>query len=342
MRQDTIIKKLFVIYFSILLFFIAGISTCQASRKLSDYPQIAAFIQYMSVHDHYDAQYLKYLFNHSKLSAEVLQAMNTPYEAHPWHAYRNYFLGQKRVMGGVKYWRRHLHSLNYAAQMFGVPEQIITAIVGVESSYGEVSAKYPELNTLLTLSFAYPRRADFFQMELEQYLLLTRELNVEPRALRGSYAGALGLPQFMPSNYRAFAISFNETGVPNLFADNGDVVLSVANFLKQKGWHRGERVAVRAWVKGAKYRKVLSNDAKPKLTIAQLRKFHVYPAANANAKIAGSNKAALIKLHGINGDEYWLVFNNFYVLTKYNGSNNYVMAVYQLSQAIRQAMYKKP
>ena len=225
--------------------------------------------------------------------------------------------------------------LQYVSTAYGIPPEIIVAVVGIESFYGKTEFKYPVINSLATLSFAYPKRSTFFSDELEQYLLLARELDINPKSIKGSYAGAIGLPQFMPSSYRSFGISSQAGKKTDLIHDTDDVILSVANFLHYYGWQKNKPIAIPAKIKGNRYEKILSTTlkTKPKLTIAQIKKYHVSPIK----KVPGFYKGALLEFEDANDYyEYWLAFNNFYVLSRYNGSSEYVLAVINLAYIIKQ------
>lgn len=328
--------KFMTYLFAGLFIFLAACSICQAKQKLSSYTEVTAFIQKMVTKYNFNEYYIKRLFDKATLSAKVIRNMESPYEDKPWDVYRAHFVDSFRINGGINYWHRHANALHYAAEKYGVPEQIIVAIIGIESVYGRERCRYRVIDSLLTLSFAYPKRMAYFRNELEKYLLLTRELNTDPALIYGSYAGAIGLPQFMPSSYRNFAVPYGMRHAPNLVGDTDDVVVSVANYLQQNGWQQGEPVAVRAKILGNKYQQVLSNSLKPKFTIAELRKYKVYPA---HGKILGSMPAGLIALQNSHGaNEYWLIFNNFHALAKYNSSKQYVMAAYLLGNEIRKKM----
>ena len=214
---------------------------------------------------------------------------------------------------------------------FGVPEEIITAVIGVETFYGAQSGKYRVLDALTTLAFGYPKRAEFFRDELEQYLLLTREQNSDVLNVNGSYAGAIGIPQFMPSSYRRYAVDYDRDGKIDLSGSTADAIGSVANYLKNYGWETEQAVAVPALVNSEKYRKALFTGNWPAYTVADLRTLGIVPQTS----VPIYRPATLIELENKDGNEYWLGFNNFYVITRYNRSVNYAMSVLQLADEIR-------
>ena len=283
----------------------------------------------------------------------IIDAMNRPYEAKPWRDYQPIFVTPERVQGGVAFWRDNAALLARVEAAYGVPPEIIVAIIGVETNYGRNLGDHRVIDALSTLGFSFPRRADFFRGELEAFLLLVRDERVDPRAVKGSYAGAVGKPQFIPSSYRAYAVDFDKDGRRDLWDSNADVLGSVGHYLSQHGWRRGQPVAVEAALARGRPPGMAIADkrpAVPETTLAQLAAAGVVPAAPiempaasgtgaaAGAKKAASaiddgTRAALIELDG-NEPEYWLGFDNFYAITRYNHSNLYAMAVYQLSRAI--------
>lgn len=274
-----------------------------------------------------------YLIYNVHFLPEVIWHMQKPYERKPWYIYKNHFLKPNRISGGIAYQQEHEKAFARAEKEYGVPADIITAIVGIESFYGHDKGVYPVLNSLATLAFAYPRRSEFFTNELAQYLLLARELHYNPRKMYGSYAGAIGLPQFMPSSYRLFAVDFNDSHKRDLLDDSDDVIGSVANYFVQFGWQRGQPIAVPAEVKGEKYKKILNNTLEPIFTVEKLKQYGITPMQPLPPK----TKVNLIKLQDEDSFEYWLGLNNFYVITQYNTSIHYAMAVFQLAMAIEAA-----
>lgn len=241
-------------------------------------------------------------------SAEVIQRITTPYEALPWLKYRKLFLTEKKIDGGVAFWRQYKDSLAKAEAIYGVPAELIVAIIGVESAYGENKGKFMVLQALATLAFDYAPRAKFFRSELTQYLVMAHEQGLDPLSIKGSYAGAMGFPQFIASSYRNYAVDFDKSGKIDIINNMHQAIGSVANYFKVHGWQSGHPVV-----------RNLRSPAQ------QLRQ-------SAHAK--------LLEMDGENGKEYWEGLDNFYVITRYNHSDNYALAVYQLSQAIAQK-YKK-
>lgn len=280
-----------------------------------------------------DASEIQALLRRASYRQDIIDAMNRPYEGKPWHQYRRLFLTPERISGGVAFWRKNAGTLGRVESSFGVPPEVIVAIIGVETSYGGNVGKHRVLDALTTLGFSYPKRADFFRGELEEFLLLSRDEQVDPAAAVGSYAGALGKPQFIASSYRAYAVDVDGDGRRDLWNSDEDVIGSVANYFSRHGWRSGEPVAVPAQVPEALPSRIEiaeKKPLKPNTTAGGLR----VAGVDWREPIDSSAPAALIRLDGT-VDEYWVGLDNFYVITRYNHSNLYAMAVHQLSQEIR-------
>lgn len=322
-----------------LLMFLAGPGWASVSKRgvvqRGDYigrPEVQAFIDRMAARHGFDPQRLTDLFAQARRQDRVLEAISRPAEAKPWHQYRPIFLTPERIEGGVEYWSRHEALLLRAGEVFGVDPEYLVAIIGVETYYGRHTGGFPVFDTLVTLGFDYPPRADFFRRELEQYLLLSRDESLEPLSLKGSYAGAMGKGQFIASSYRSYAVDFDGDGRRDLWGSAADVIGSVANYFERHGWEPGGVVAVPAVGGGDGLEPLLKAGLKPSLTLDELAARGVRPAAPVPP---GDPPVALIKLEGVEGPEYWIGFNNFYVITRYNRSPLYAMAVHQLAQEIR-------
>ncbi|NJM12098.1 MAG: lytic murein transglycosylase B [Synechococcaceae cyanobacterium SM1_2_3] len=276
---------------------------------------------------------LQAAFSQAYAKPDIIAAMSRPAEAKPWFAYREIFVNAKRIQGGVEFWRANAAALAQAEQTYGVPPEIVVAIIGVETQYGGNMGKHRVLEALSTLAFGYPRRAAYFRKELENYLLLTRAEGIDPLSLRGSYAGAMGLGQFMPSSFLSFAVDFDSDGHRDLWRNPRDAIGSVANYFNKNGWRSGQPVATPASVSGSTWPSLVSSQLKPpQSSIASLRSQGVIP----QAPVSAAQTAMLLELQGRDNPEYWLGFDNFYVITRYNRSVLYALAVYQLSQEIRE------
>jgi membrane-bound lytic murein transglycosylase B len=271
------------------------------------------------------------MFEEATVQESVLKAIASPYEAKPWSQYRPLFITDKHVDRGVQFWKEHKRALRAAEKKYGVPPEMIVAILGIETRYGRITGNHRVLDALSTLAFKYPPRSKFFKQELEQFLLLVSEENLDVHELKGSYAGAIGAPQFIPSSYRHYAVDFNGTGKRDLFHDMDDVIGSVANYFAKHGWEPREPVAELVSLEG-NFDAIVAprNNPKPTLKTAQLEQQGVRVPKSLHNK-----PVALIELEGESGPEYWLGAKNFYVITRYNHSSLYGMAAFQLSQAIK-------
>lgn len=276
----------------------------------------------------------------------IVVAMSRPAEAKPWADYRPIFIQSKRIDGGRAFLAEHRDELKRAEAKYGVPAEIITAIIGVETSYGGNKGSYAVIDALYTLAFAYPRtdepakqarenqREAFFRDELAQVFALGKAEGFDIATLKGSYAGAMGWGQFMPSSYRDYAVDGDGDGKRDLFNDLDDVFASVANYFVKKGsWQRGGPVMQRA-VRDADAADFDADKIELDQTMASLAKRGYRPANPALSPNDAAAPATLITLDGANGPEYWIIYNNFKAITRYNGSRLYATAVYQLAQAI--------
>lgn len=301
------------------------------SPGISNRPDVQAFISDMVQQHDFSRTELTRAFDEAGIHPSILDAMAKPFEAKPWYAYRKLFLTEKRINGGHDFMERNNSVLARAQSRYGVSPYIVTAIIGIESAYGNKPGKYRLIDALSTLGFNYPRRAAFFQSELEQFLLLCREEGMDYLAPLGSYAGAMGMPQFMPSSYRKLAADGDGDGKRDIWQNPADAIASVANYFAKNGWHTGEPIAVPAKVSGEGYRDVVSTR-KPKTThsLAQLANLGITP----RHPVRGDYKAGLVQLDGANGPEYWITFHNFSVIMRYNNSALYAMAAYELTREL--------
>jgi membrane-bound lytic murein transglycosylase B len=258
--------------------------------------------------------------------------MSRPGEAKPWYAYRDIFVNSNRIQGGVRFWRANAAALAQAERVYGVPPEIVVAIIGVETQYGGNMGSFRVLEALSTLAFDYPRRAAYFRKELENYLLLTRQEGIDPLTPRGSYAGAMGLGQFMPSSFLSYAVDFDGDGHRDLWRN--PATPSAASPLFPRPRLATRRAGRRAGtVSGGRYPTLVSQQVEP--AQGQRRQLQAQGVA-PEVPVSGAQAAMLLEYQGRDGLEYWLGFDNFYVITRYNHSRLYAMAVYQLSQEIRE------
>jgi membrane-bound lytic murein transglycosylase B len=319
---------------------LAAGSANAAEPARGDYAQradVKAFIEHVARRHGFDAQALEALFQGVRRQKSILKAIARPAEAKPWYQYRKIFLNPDRIQGGVRFWDEHADTIERASREYGVDPEIIVAIIGVETLYGKRTGRYPVLDALATLGFDYPKRGKFFRGELEQFLLLAREERMDPKAIKGSYAGAMGMGQFIPSSYRAYAVDFDGDGRRDLW-DPEDAIGSVANYFKRHGWKAEAPVAVRARVQGEAFRKLPRKGSKPVVPVSMLASHGVRPVSGG---LDGVSKVVFLEYDkGPARKEYWIGFDNFYVITRYNRSPLYAMAVYQLSREIADARAK--
>ena len=292
------------------------------------------FIRQMAQRHGFVEHELKFLFSRARREPAILAAIAPPKDpqARSWLAYRARFVTGSRIAEGAAFWRRHAAALERASQEHGVPEEIIVAIIGVETVYGRQMGTWRVIDALSTLAFDFAPRAEFFRGELEQYLLYARDAGIDVFSVRGSYAGAIGIPQFMPGSYRRFAIDFDGDGVIDLRASPGDAIGSVANFLVKHGWRRGERVYLPVRVTGEAHRELVDAGIEPKTNLSEMKRYGV----ETRTDLALETQVALIELESPGAaTEYRLGLRNFFVLTRYNRSVLYASAVYDLAQEIK-------
>lgn len=279
-----------------------------------------------------DPQRLGVLLETATYRQEIIDAMERPYEAKPWRDYRALFLTPERIEGGLAFWRQHRSLLERARAEYGVNPEIIVAILGVETNYGANLGRHRVIDALTTLGFSYPRRASFFRGELESLLLLGQEEGIDLTSVLGSYAGAMGQPQFIASSYRAYAVDFDGDGHRDLWTSVADVIGSVANYLAKKGWRRGQPIAFAATLEGAPAAALQIAEKAPLAPETRSERLRA-AGVRWDAPLPPEALATLIRLDGTD-DEYWIGLENFYVITRYNHSNLYAMAVHQLGEEI--------
>lgn len=308
--------------------------------KFTERAEVREFIAEMHEKHGFQKKYLTRLFRQAKPQPKAIKAIMPPRDPsiRSWQAYRRRFIEPMRIGGGLQFWERELKALEAARQSYGVPEEIVVAIIGIETLYGRNSGRFPALGTLATLAFDYPPRAALFRSELEALLLLSRDTGRSALTYRGSYAGALGIPQFLPSSVRNWGVDFDGDGHIDLTASAADAIGSVANFLNHHGWEMDGPVTVPADVSGERYAELVDAGIAPRLTPAEMRDYGVNTAADAPQA-----PCALIDLVTPGETtEYRLGFRNFYVLTRYNRSSFYAMAVYELARELRAAREARP
>lgn len=313
------------------------------NSALLERKEVQSFIQMMTEKHNFDQKQLRSWLSQAQIDPSIIASITKPAESLPWHRYKRIFLTDNRVQSGVAFWKQHQDSLARAKTQYGVPEEIIVAIMGVETFYGKHAGNIRVLDALVTLGFNYPPRSSFFLRELEQFLLLTREEKWDPTTIKGSYAGAMGQPQFISSSYRHYAVDFNQTGRRDLLGSVDDSIGSIANYFKLHGWKPNQPIVFPAQAKGERYKEITTSPKAPKPNYTYQDMLNVGIGLSSGIETIPAikdEKFALITLEGDSGLEHWLGLENFYVITRYNHSNLYAMAVYELSQQIKNAYNK--
>ena len=305
-----------------------------AADNYAVHPAAQVVVDELVQEEGFDREELMQVFMEAERQESILKAIARPAEkTKAWYEYREIFLNEKRERQGLEFFAEYRETLARAERELGVPARIIVAIIGVETYYGRVAGSYRVIDALSTLAFDYPKRSEFFTKELKNYLILTREQGFDPLDLKGSYAGAMGYGQFMPSSYREYAIDFDGDGVADIWNNPVDAIGSVANYFKRHGWRLGEPVVFAAdaaadvpdelFVQGR-------SDLKPQRTVAEFAAAGIV----ARQEVDPEALATAMKFELEDGYEYWLGLHNFYVITRYNHSAMYAMSVYQLSQRL--------
>jgi len=270
------------------------------------------------------------LLDQAERKQSILDAISRPAEkTKPWYEYRKIFLTDKRAREGVAFAQQNAETLAKVSDQTGVPASVITAIIGVETFYGRITGSYRVIDALATLAFDYPKRSPFFTRELQNFLVLAYESGKDPIALKGSYAGAMGYGQFMPSSYRAYAVDYDGDGVADIWTNADDAIASVANYFLRHGWQPGAPVIVPANYDGDSS-EIFAGGLKPEKTVGELAEEGFAPRSATDISLV----ATPLRLEGSEGYEYWLCLENFYVITRYNHSAMYALSVWQLSQEI--------
>jgi membrane-bound lytic murein transglycosylase B len=290
-----------------------------------------AFVDEMVREHGYDRAELTGLLEDAQFQEGIIALISKPAESKPWYEYRAIMLTPERIEQGVEFWKRNAETLRRAEAEYGVPPEVVTAILGVETRYGRNTGRHRVLDALVTLAFGYPKRAPFFRKELVQFLLMVREEGLDARELNGSYAGAMGRAQFMPSSFRAFAVDFDGDGRRDLWASDADAIGSIANYFVRNGWRPGEQVVLPAAGVDERHRRFLDAGVKPSFTLGDLAAAGVRVSAGG---LPADTPASLFDLDEEDGPAYWAGLQNFYAITRYNRSELYAMAVYELSREI--------
>lgn len=310
------------------------------SGDFANYPQLEQFIVQLQQKYGFKPEYLKGLFSQAKRKQWTLDYLNKSDQSMAskpskggWSRYRSQFLDQQHIQRGVAFWHLHRAALDKASQQYGVPAEYILGILGVETSYGANLGNHRVLDALTTLSFDYKRRGDYFQSELEKFLVMAANEKFDPVKPVGSFAGAMGLGQFMPSSFLQWAVDFNADGQRDIW-NAEDAIASVANYFAQHGWQQGQAVVSATRVNYATVEN-LETGLDHEYALTTLKQVGVEPMGNCQCNTG----LRLLLLRHLNQDEYLIGHTNFYVISRYNHSTYYAMAVHELAQAIKQAYY---
>jgi membrane-bound lytic murein transglycosylase B len=315
---------------------LALVSILSTACFAQQHPGAEEFVARAAADYDLDQEQVRMLLENARFKQSIVDAMTRPAEAKPWYKYRPIFITDKRIEGGIEFWRENEPLITQASEKFGVDPQIIVAIIGVETFYGGNTGSYRVLDALTTLSFYYPAsirdRSEFFSKELMNFFLLGDEEGLPLEDVTGSYAGAMGLGQFMPSSYREYAVDMDGDGRRDLWSSMPDIIGSVANYLHRHGWELGQPVTYPAVMSSdADKSLVTKRDFKVKTPVSVLAEAGIEPSQAVPAETL----AVVGTLEEEDGDHYFVTFKNFYVITRYNRSPLYAMAVYELSEAIR-------
>ena len=317
----------------IIIFAVFTAHSTYADPDLLHQKDVQAFVQDLVVHDHFQPKQLQNILAAAKFQPQIVASMDRPYEKKNWDVYRALFLTPERLNSGLVFWRNNQRVLQQVAHQYGVPPEMIVAILGVETLYGKRQGDYRVLDALTTLAFHYPARAPYFKRELREFLLLCREHRVSPTLYKGSYAGAMGMPQFMPSSYRSFAVDYQGRGRPNLMSKDQDVIISIANYFKKHGWQPQQGVVEQVTVPPQRLHDLVLNSKSPNYTVPQLRHAGVH---QRHSNSGSPQQAGILELITDKGPEYWMAYPNFYVITRYNTSPQYALVVHLLAQSLRE------
>jgi peptidoglycan lytic transglycosylase B len=324
---------------ALLLLSLAAFSAAAKTANYAEREEVQAFIREVAARHGFVEHELRYLFSRVRRAEPVLEAIKPPPpKARSWEEYRGNFLNERRLAAGAEFWKKHRRALERAESRYGVPAEYIVAIIGIETYYGRNTGRWRVVDALTTLAFDYPARAAYFRSELEQYLLLARESGKDVFSVRGSYAGAIGIPQFMPGSTRRWAVDFDNNGAIDLRRSPVDAIGSVANFLKEHGWQPGGEVLLDARVGGEAWRALADGSVDPKHASADLR------AAGVEFDgLPEGVRGVLVELETPDKpSEYRIGLHNFWVLTRYNRSAFYASAVHDLAQAVKKNRGQSP
>lgn len=324
---------------AVLLVAFSGLAPAVAAANYTmEHPAVAPFIAEMQAEHGFPAAYVENLLADAERKDTILKAISTPAErVRPWHEYRAIFITDQRVERGVTFAEQYADALGRAEEQYGVEADVIVAIIGVETFYGGNKGSHRVIDALTTLGFDYPPRAEFFRRQLKSFLVVAREQRMNPLELTGSYAGAMGYPQFIPSSYQAFAVDFDDDGKTDIWTNPVDAIGSVANYFREHGWQHGAGVAVAATVSGDRAAEGLTlpmeKGLNARIGVAQLRELGWQP----QIELDDAEQVMAFEFDAGDSTQYWIGRNNLYAITRYNHSVMYAMVVHQLADLIREA-----
>ena len=312
------------------IFVVLAVSLSHA-QNFVERKEVRAYLDELSGSYGFSRNNLEKILSDHKPNKRIIDLISRPSEKRlQWHEYRKILVDEARIKLGVEFWKENIGALSEAEQVYSVAPEIIVAIIGVETRYGKIMGSYPVVEALSTLAFDYPPRAKFFRKELTEFFILTRDQKLDPASLTGSYAGAMGYGQFIPSSYRAYAVDFDGDNFKDIWNNKADAIGSVANYFSRHGWQGDGPVIVRGYKTSPNLDVTANESLEPKFLAGDLRKKGI------RNNLADNTKVSLFEMEGEKGQEYWLGLSDFYVITRYNRSSMYALAVFQLSQAIKQ------
>ena len=318
-------------YKSLLSFLLLMLPLATLPADYTNRPEVREFVHELAEESDFDERELLSILGQAEYQQSVIDAISRPAEKQlTWAEYQDIFLTAERTRCGVRFMSEHQAALQEAYRVYGVPPVVVTAIIGVETMYGRFSGSYRVLDALTTLSFDYPPRSDFFRGELKQFIRLVREEEKQITGLKGSYAGAMGLGQFIPSSYRHYAVDFDGDGFRDIWNNPADAIGSVANYLNEHDWQRDADIALSVEAVGVP-QYVFNVPLKPSKSIAELEELGMVAVPR---DLDRKEQVTPMRFAGKRGDEFWLGMKNFYAITRYNHSKLYAMAVYQLSEGL--------
>lgn len=299
----------------------------------ADRPEVRQFAEeFVEAHGTFTVDELLALFARAEYKQRIIDAMSRPAEKTlNWDRYQDIFLTRRRVTEGRQFMIRYREALDDAREKFGVPPAVVASVIGVETMYGGNRGSHRVIDALSTLAFDYPPRARFFRGELEAFLLLAKEEEQDAMELKGSYAGAMGYGQFIPTSYRRYAVDFDGDGIRDIWNNPVDAIGSVANYLYEHGWRANDDIVLRVQISGDEVDELFGDQLKPSLTMSAFLDHGI----GTDIDLSPDEKVSPLRFMGKQGEEHWLGLNNFYVITRYNHSKLYAMAVYQLSERLR-------